>query len=86
MTMELHEQLKVINKRTHVIIECCYKSKTEFYDGRVETEERIETLHDGELRDMNFEKFFDAMYYEVDRIYPTKNWKIYIECHHEYKD
>lgn len=75
--MKLYEQLKVINQRTHVVIECRYKNEAEEWD---------ETLHDGELRDMNFEKFFDAMYYEVDKIYPTKNWKIYIECHHEYKD
>jgi hypothetical protein len=83
--MKLHEQLKVINKYTSVVIECRYKSKTEYYDGRVEAEEWIKTLHDGVLHDMDFEKFFDAMYYEVDGIYPNGR-QICIKCHHEYKD
>ena len=74
--MKLYEQLKLINKRTNVIIECRYKNKAE---------EWIETLHDGELRDMNLEKFFDAMYYEVSKIY-LKFGCIYIECHPKYKD
>lgn len=84
--MKLYEQLKLINKYTSVVIECHYKSKNEFYDGRVEVEAWSETLHNGELRKMDFEKFLGAMYYEVDEIYPTKSGGILIECHHEYKD
>jgi hypothetical protein len=79
--MKLHELLKLINKRTHVVVKCIDRSKAKFYAGEVETE----VLHDGELRDMNFEKFFDAMYYEVNKIY-LKFGCIYIECHPKYKD
>jgi hypothetical protein len=75
----------LINKYTSVVIECCYKSRTEFYDGRVEVKEWIETLHDGILHNMDFVKFFDARYYEVDGIYPNGR-QILIKCHHEYKD
>ena len=84
--MKLYEQLKLINKYTSVVIECHYKNKTEYYDGRVEVEAWSETLHNGELKDMDFVKFLEAMYYEVDEIFSNKSGSIIIECHHEYKD
>lgn len=84
--MKLHEQLKLIDKYASVIIKYRYKSKKEFYGGRVEKEEWTDTLHDGQLYRMDFVKFFDAMYDEVDEIYITNSGKICIECHHVYKD
>lgn len=79
--MKLYEQLKLINKNTSVVVKCIDRSKAKFYAGRVE----VELLHDGKLCDMDFVKFFDAMYYEVAEIYP-KCGRIYIECHPKYKD
>ena len=79
--MKLYEQLKLIDKRTSVVVKCIDRSKANFYSGRVETE----VLHDGKLCDMDFVKFFDAMYYEVYKIY-QKSGYIYIECHPKYKD
>ena len=79
--MKLYEQLKLINKCTSVVVKCSDRSKAKFYAGRVETE----VLYDGKLCDMDFVKFLDAMYYEVEEIYP-KCGQIYIECHPKYKD
>lgn len=81
--MKLYEQLKLINKNTSVVVKCSYERRTEFYSGRVEVEEYSKILHNGELKDMDFAKFLDAMYDEVDEIFP-KGRQLYIKCHHEW--
>ena len=84
LTMKLYEQLKLINKNTSVVVKCSYERRTEFYSGRVEVEEYSKILHDGKLCDMDFVKFLDAMYDEVDEIRPNGR-QILIKCHHEWK-
>ena len=83
--MKLYEQLKLIHTYTPVVIKCRYKNEREFFNGRVNEEYFYRTLHDGNLCDMDFVEFHDAMYYEVENIYP-KYGKIYIVCRHGYKD
>lgn len=83
--MKLYEQVKVINPYYSVYIRCHYKHERESFDGSVKVETYSRILHDGNLCDMDFMKFFDAMYYEVEEIYP-KCGQICIECHPVYKD
>jgi hypothetical protein len=78
--MKLYEQLKLINKNTSIVVKCSYEG---VYSGRVEVEEYSKILHDGKLCDMDFVKFLDAMYDEVDEIRPNGR-QILIKCHHEW--